>query len=226
MIRKKPFVQTLAALALLTASATVPAADPQQPAAGGYGPDYYGMHPGMTGGYGMGYGMMGPGMMGMSPGMMMGPGMGMMGPGMGHGMMGMMDDDWDDDGMMGGRGMRGMGPGMMGMGPGMMGGYGPAGALNLDESQQKKITQIQDELRKKHWDLMGKMNDEQAKLRQLYYYSGQRDPAAIGKQYQRIQDLRRQMVESSIEAQNRTDAVLTPEQKEQMRRFSYDGRMW
>lgn len=188
MIRKKLLVHTLAALALLTASAAAPAADPQQPAAGGYGPGYYGMHPGMMGGYGMGPGMMGSGM--------------------GHGMM---DDGRGDDCMMGGRGMRGMEPGMMGMGPGMMGGYGPAGMLNLDESQQKKIVQIQDELRKKHWDLMGKMNDEQAKLRQLYYYSGQRDPAAIGKQYQRIQDLRRQMMESSIEAQNRIDAVLTPE---------------
>lgn len=137
----------------------------------------------------------------------MGMGPGMMGDyGMGHGMMG--------------PGMMGMGPGMMGYG--MMGGYGPGNMPNLDESQQRKVVQIQDELRKKHWDLMGKMNDEQAKLNQLYY-SGQRDPAAIGKQQQRVYDLRRQMMESMVEAQNRMEAVLTPEQKEQRRGY---GRGW
>ena len=120
MMRKKPLVQALAALALLATTA-VPAAEDQRPA-GGYGPGH-GMQPGMMG------------MMNDCPG-----GGGMMGPGMG---------------MMGG-------PGMM-MGPGMMGGHDPGSMLNLDESQQKKITQIQDELRKKHWGLMGKMNDEYAK---------------------------------------------------------------
>jgi len=145
---------------------------------------------------GMGPGMMGPGMMGMGPGMGMGSGM------MGHGMMG-------------------MGPWMMGYG--MMGGYGPGGMPNLDESQQRKIVQIQDDLRKKHWDLMGKMNDEQAKLNQLYY-TGPRDPAAVSKQYQRVQDLRRQMMESSVEAQNRIETVLTPEQKEQMRGYGWRMR--
>ncbi len=65
---------------------------------------------------------------------------------------------------------------------------------------------------------MGKMNDEYVKLRDLYT-SGKRDPAAIGQQQQRIYDLRRQMVESSVEAQNRMEAVLTPEQKEQRARL-------
>ena len=150
----------------------------------------------------------------------MGPGM-MGGYGMGPGMMGGWDD-WDDRYMN--RGM--MGPGMM-IGPGMMGGYGygPQAALNLDAAQQQKIAQIQDEQRKKQWDLMGKMNDEQAKLNQLYY-SGQHDPAVIGKQYQRIQDLQRQMMESSIEAQNRIEAVLTPEQRQTLRGYGRGGMMW
>lgn len=146
--------------------------------------------------------------MGMSPGMMMGPGMGQGMMGMGQGMTG--------PGM-------GMGPGMMG--PGMMGGYGPGATLNLSGPQQKQITQIQDELRKKHWDLMGKMNTEQAKLRDLYY-AAPRDPKAIGQQQQRLYDLRRQMVESSVEAQNRMEAVLTPEQKEQRRGYGQGGMMW
>ena len=118
----------------------------------------------------------------------------------------------------------GMGPGMT-MGPGMRGGYGPGAALNLNEQQQKQITQIQDELRKKHWNLMGKMNDERVKLRDLYT-SGKRDPAAIGQQQQRIDDLRRQMVESSVEAQNRMEAVLTPEQKQQLRGYGQGWMMW
>ena len=198
-MRKKLLVNTLAALALLAASA-IPAAENQKPT-GAYGPGY-GMQPGM-----MGHGMMGPGM-----------GMGMMGYGMGPGMMGMMDDGCPGGGM----GMMGSG---MGMGPGMMGGYGPGGTLGLNESQQKRITQIQDELRKKHWNLMGKMNDEHVKLRDLYT-SGKRDPAAIGQQQQRIYDLRRQMVESSVEAQNSIEAVLTPEQKEQLRGYGQGWMMW
>lgn len=224
MIRKKPVVQALAALALLTVAAAAPAADAPQQSPGSYSRGYYGMQPGMMGGYGMGHGMMGPGMMGygMGPGMMdhgySGYGMGMMG--MGHGMMG--PGMGMGPGMMGGYGM---GPGMMGMGPGMMGGYGPWGTLSLDAQQQKKITQIQDDLSKKHWDLMGKMNGEYAKLNQLYY-SSKREPAAIGAQQQKIFDLQRQMMESSVEAQNRIDAVLTPEQKEQIQRFGYGGMMW
>ena len=71
---------------------------------------------------------------------------------------------------------------------------------------------------------MGKMNDEYAKLNQLYY-SDKRDPAAIGKQQQRVYDLRRQMMESSVEAQNRMEAVLTPEQKEQRRGYGQGGMM-
>ena len=155
------------------------------------------------------------------------------GPAAAHGMMergsGMMGMGGYDEGcswMMGGD-MMGMGPGMMGgnmmgMGPGMgmhrgmMGGYGPGAALNLTDQQQTKVMQIQDELRKKHWELMGKMNDEYAKFRQLYQ-SDQRDAVAMGKQQQRIFDLRRQMMESSIDAQNRMEAVLTPEQREKQR---------
>ena len=150
----------------------------------------------------MGPGMMGPGMMGggygMGPGMGMGHGMGMMGPGMG------------------------MGPGMMGPGMGMMGGYGPFHGLDLDDDQQKKVTQIQDALRKQHWDLMGKMQDEYVKLRDLYA-ADTRDPSAIGQQMQRVFDLRRQMIESGVDAENRMEAVLTAEQKAQLRKSDWSG---
>jgi len=132
--------------------------------------------------------MMGPGMMG--PGMM---GPGMMGPGM-------------------------MGPGMMGpgmMGPGMMGGQ--AGPLNLTDEQQNKIAAIQEDISRKHWELMGQMHDEQFKLQQ--FYSGPtRDQTAINEGYKRISTLRRAMYDSMVDARKRIDAVLTPEQRNQMRR--------
>lgn len=156
------------------------------------------------------------------------PGYGM-GPGMMRGWSG--QEDWHGRGMMGpgmmyGQGM--MGPGMMYgqgmMGPGMMYGYGPAQALNLNESQQKKMAQIQEELRKNHWDTMGKVHEEYAKLRELYM-ADKRDPDAIGKQMDRIYDLRRQMMVESVKAQNRMEEQLTDEQKKQWRSFYGNGWM-
>jgi Spy/CpxP family protein refolding chaperone len=198
MNTKQKLVGALAAMALL---GTVASASAQQ------GQPYYGygMGPGMMGGWCPMCGM-GPGMMGMGPGMM-GPGMMGMGPG---GMWGDWDD-WDD---------RYMGRGMMG--PGMMGGYGYGPALDLTEQQQAKIAQIQEDFRKKQSDLAAKMDAEQAKLNEIYY-SGKRDPAAIDNQYKKIYDLRRQMIQIQVDAQNRMDAVLTPEQKERLRGY-YGGR--
>lgn len=60
---------------------------------------------------------------------------------------------------------------------------------------------------------MGKMNAEYAKLRYLYYSD------------QRVFDLRRQMMEASVDAQNRMEAVLTSEQKERLRGYQ-GGRGW
>ena len=56
--------------------------------------------------------------------------------------------------------MGGFGPGY-GMGPGMMGGYGTGADLNLSAERRIKITKIQDDVRRKHWELMGKMQDDQ-----------------------------------------------------------------
>jgi len=138
-----------------------------------------------------GYGMMG------GPGMMHGYGMGprMMG---GYGM---------GPGMMGGYGM---GPGMMhgyGMGPCMMGSNGAFTGTNLNTDQQRKINAIQDDLRHKHWALMGKVLDEQAKMNELYY-AVPRDDTQISKSYKTISDLRQEMFESSLKAQKQIDAVI------------------
>jgi len=146
----------------------------------------YGMGPGV---YGMGHGMMGG--YGMGPGMMNGYGMG--------------------PGMMGGCGM---GPGMMGgcgMGPGMMGdgwGMGPQSLPDLSADQRTKIGKIQDETRRKHWELMGQMMEEQTRLRDLYN-APKRDSGAIANAHKKISELQRRMYESAADAHKRMEAVLT-----------------
>jgi Spy/CpxP family protein refolding chaperone len=137
-----------------------------------------------------------------------GPGM-MGGYGMGQGMMG----QGYGSGMMGGYGM---GPGMMGMHEGLPG-------IALDDKQRKQFNAIQDELRRKRWELMGRTMDEQAKLRDLYE-ADKRDPAAIGAAYQRVFDLRRQIIEATVAAHNRIEALLTPEQRQAAR--EHWGRSW
>ncbi len=142
-------------------------------------------------------------------------------------------------GMMGGYGNRGQGqgygygPGMMGggmMGGGMMGGgmmdgggmggmgLGPLQALDLNEQQQTRINQIRDETRRKNWESMGKLMDEQARLRDLLA-AEKRDPAAIGKQSMKMADLQRQLLEASIESHNRIEALLSKEQRDQLRSY-------
>jgi len=69
--------------------------------------------------------------------------------------------------------------------------------------------------------------DEQAKLRDLYE-ADKRDPAAIGAAYQRIFDLQRQMIESTVASHNKIEGLLTPEQRKTAREFwgqSWRGRM-
>lgn len=65
---------------------------------------------------------------------------------------------------------------------------------------------------------MTRMQGEYATLRGLYT-ADKRDPAAIGNQYKKISDLRRQMVELSVDADNRMEAVLTKEQKGRLRSY-------
>ncbi len=159
---------------------------------------------------------MGPGMMG--PGMMGG------GPGYGRGWRDEDDDRWGW-GMMGGRGMgmmggRGMGPGMMMDGLGMMGfGFGAIGRLDLNDSQRRQVQKIDDELRRKNWDLMGKMHDEMSRMRDAMW-TDKRDRAAILAGNKRMSELRQQMLENMLDAADKAEAVLTPQQREQLRRYA------
>ena len=132
-------------------------------------------------------------------------------------------------GMMGGYGpgAYGMGPGMMGgygMGPGMMGGYGSGGysALDLSADQRKKIAQIQDETAQAQWKLMGTMHQ------QGYHMFDSFGAAAVDEQsarkaFQSMTDAQKAMFETSLDARKRIDAVLTKEQREQLRR-GWGGR--
>jgi Spy/CpxP family protein refolding chaperone len=144
------------------------------------------------------------------------------GPGMGPGMM---------QGPGGGMGRApggGMGPGGMGRAPGggMMGPGGGLGALaqlDLSDAQRAEVFKIQDELRRKNWDLLGKQQDEQAKLRDAYFASGKRDRTAIVAAYRRIGDLRVQRIENSLDAAEKVEGVLTQQQRDQLKRF---GPWW
>ena len=127
-------------------------------------------------------------------------------------------------GMMGGSGY---GPGMMGggYGPGVMGGYGPGGgleSLGLSSEQREKIAAVQEENRKANWSTMGQMRSEQFKLRQMY--NGEKvDPGAVADQQKKVDELRRQMIKSHVEARNQINAILTPEQRKQLRQH---GPWW
>lgn len=130
----------------------------------------------------------------------------------------------------------GYGPGMMGggygYGPGMMGGYGPGmmggspggglASLGLSAEQREKIVALQEENRKANWTTMGQMRSEQFKLRQLYN-ADKVDSAAVTEQQKKVDELRRQMIKSHVDARNQINAILTPEQRKQYRQY---GPWW
>jgi Spy/CpxP family protein refolding chaperone len=151
--------------------------------------------------------------------------------GMGPGMMGGDAGYGMGSGMMGGDAGYGMGSGMMGgdagygMGSGMMSGYGmgPIWMLDLSDPQRAKVNAIGDQLRKTHWTIMGKILDEQTKLRDLNSQA-EPDPKAVGAVYASISRLRQEMVEAHVQATNRARAVLTKEQRETYDTWRRDGR--
>jgi Spy/CpxP family protein refolding chaperone len=127
----------------------------------------------------------------------------------------------------------GAGMGGYGYGPGMMGGYGPGGgrgfgpggglvALDLSSEQREKIAAIQEENRRKNWDAMGQLRSEQFKLGQMYN-ADKVDSAAVAEQQKKVDELRRQLLKSRLDARNQVAAILTPEQRKQLRQF---GPWW
>jgi len=136
-----------------------------------------------------------------------------------------------DPTMMGGYGM---GPGMMrgggdGTGPGTMGGgrgMGWQGLPGLSAEQQAGIAGIQDDTRRKHWELMATIMAEQARLRSLINLPIP-DAAAINNARTKIGELQQQMYASVMDARKRMEAVLTQEQLEQLEQLrGYWQRGW
>ena len=149
------------------------------------------------------------------PGMMGGYGQGMMG-GYGPGMTGGYGRGMGGPGMMGGYG-RGMG------GPGMMGGQGRGAALfDLTDEQREKIASIHESNRRANWGTMGELRSEMFKLRGLYG-STPADAKTLVEQQAKVDELRRKMLASRLEAHKQVEQVLTPEQRKQSRGF---GPWW
>lgn len=128
-----------------------------------------------------------------------------------------------------------IGPGMIGHGAiggsGMMGGSGTMGSgsataaprgdmaselamLELSPDQQSRIGQIQQEALQKDLGLRQQIGNEQQKLRQLLLQD-KPDPKAVGEAYDKVAQLQRQLIQSRVEAQNRIEVLLTPEQRHQ-----------
>ena len=112
-------------------------------------------------------------------------------------------------GMMGGHGH---GHGMMG------GGLGEFGRLDLSDEQRAKINKIFDAVHKQHWTSGGKLMDERIKLRDLLY-ADEPDPKKVGAVYGEIAKLKQHMFEAHIQANNQARAVLTPEQRDQLKQL-------
>jgi Spy/CpxP family protein refolding chaperone len=66
---------------------------------------------------------------------------------------------------------------------------------------------------------MGQMRSEMFKLR-LMYYAENADANAVVDQQKKVDELRRQMLKSRLEAHKQVEAVLTPEQRKQFREFT------
>ena len=86
------------------------------------------------------------------------------------------------------------------------------------------MNQIGDALRKKNWQIVGQMQDEQAKLRDLYL-TEKPERSAIVATYKRLFDLRLQRVEAMLDARAELEKVLTKEQRDALRGWGPWGMM-
>ena len=131
-----------------------------------------------------------------------------MGPGTGHGMMD----------------RPGMGQGMMGR-HGMMEGRILAAieALDLSEEQRGKVTEIRRDLQRKRHALMGSVHELRWQAEDAAK-SAEFDEVAARKRYDARAAVRKQMFEAHLDARKRIDAVLTKEQRAQLRKEWHPGR--
>jgi Spy/CpxP family protein refolding chaperone len=119
-------------------------------------------------------------------------------------------------GMMGGYGPMGPGMGPEMMGPGMMGGWGYPADLSAD--QRSKIAELRQEFQKKQWALMQQLHTLMWSANAPGTAGGAFDEQAARKNYDGSAALHKQMFENAIDFRKRMDAVLTPQQRDEMRR--------
>jgi len=124
-------------------------------------------------------------------------------------------------GMMGG----GYGPmmgGMMGGGFGpMMGGMmGELYGLNLSKEQREKIRSLRHSMRKENFSLMSRMMDSWDKMAELYD-TAKPDPDKIGKAFDEISKIRREMLVQHLKMRNRIYDLLTEEQRKELESSSF-----
>jgi Spy/CpxP family protein refolding chaperone len=94
--------------------------------------------------------------------------------------------------------------------------------LNLTDEQRDKVFAIQEENRAKNWTTMGQMRAERYKLQRMYYGENP-DSKAVADQQAKVDALRRQMLQARLETRKQIEAVLTGEQKKQLRQL---GPWW
>ena len=91
-------------------------------------------------------------------------------------------------------------------------GLGPVWTLDLTEKQRAEIGKVHDNLRKQHWELRGKLQEQYSKLAELED-APTVDKAAIDQVYDEIFELRRQLVQTSTDARAETEELLSDEQR-------------
>jgi Spy/CpxP family protein refolding chaperone len=139
-----------------------------------------------------------------------GPGM-MNGYGAGPG--GMMDG-YGRNGMMDGYGRESGWHGMMGPQMGFRTDYW---SLKLSDEQRDKILAIERASSSKRWELMGRMREQGLRVHESYA-TGKLDDEALRRGYQAMSEVHKAMFEASLQARKDVQAVLTPEQREQLGR--------
>ncbi len=110
-----------------------------------------------------------------------------------------------------------MGPGVMMLDAHMPAWIDDSYDLDLTDQQIARISAIREHARDAQWDLSTRVREEQWQLMTLLRADNP-DPAEVGKQYAGISDLSRQMLEQSVDARNQIDAILTQEQRVDLRR--------
>jgi Spy/CpxP family protein refolding chaperone len=69
------------------------------------------------------------------------------------------------------------------------------------------------------------MHDEMAKVRDAFWVGEKRDRAAILAGNKRMFEIRQQMLENSLDAADRIEQVLTPQQRAQLKKHAGPGWM-